>query len=83
MMIDENLARLRAHRNNIGRYRRLLQTTLTVLERDFIERRLSEEETALNLIVCNTFPLVVAIPDMRAPGWLRPVGRGSTSPKPT
>ena len=31
MMIDENLARLRADRNNIGRYRRLLQTNLTVL----------------------------------------------------
>ena len=46
-MIDENLARLRAHRNNIARYRRLLQTNLTVLERDFIERRLAEEETAL------------------------------------
>ena len=48
MMIDENLARLRAHRNNIGRYRRLLQTNLTVLERDFIERRLAEEDAALN-----------------------------------
>ena len=56
---------------------------LTVLERDFIERRLSEEETALNLIVCHTFPLVVTFPDMRTPEWLRPVGRGSTSPEPT
>ena len=70
MMIDENLARLRAHRNNIGRYRRLLKTNLTELERDFIERRLSEEGTALNLIVRHTFPLVVTFPDMRAPEWL-------------
>ena len=31
-MIDENLARLRAHRNNIHRYRRLLATKLTELE---------------------------------------------------
>jgi len=67
MMIDENLARLRAHRNNVGRYRRLLQTNLTVLERDFIERRLSEEEIALNRVASHTFPLVVTLPDMRAP----------------
>jgi hypothetical protein len=28
MTMDENLARLRAHRNNIDRYRRLLLTSL-------------------------------------------------------
>jgi len=67
MMIDENLARLRAHRNNVGRYRRLLQTNLTMLERNFIERRLSEEETALNRVESHAFPLVVTLPDMRAP----------------
>jgi hypothetical protein len=32
-MIDENWAYLRARRNNIRRYRRLLQTELTELER--------------------------------------------------
>jgi len=67
MMIDENAARLRAHHNNIGRYRRLLQTNLTVLERDFIERRLAEEETALNRVASYTFPLIVTVPDMRSP----------------
>ena len=41
-MIDENIACLRTHRNNIARYRRLLQIKLTDLERQFIERRLSE-----------------------------------------
>jgi len=35
MMIDENLARLRAHRHNIHRYRRLLATKLTDLERSW------------------------------------------------
>ena len=40
MMIDENVARLRAHSNNISRYRRLLRTQLTALERDFIEQSL-------------------------------------------
>ena len=40
-MIGEKLARLRSHRNNIARYRRLLKTKLTNLDRQFIERRLS------------------------------------------
>ena len=31
-MIDEKLARLRTHRNNIARYRRLLKTKLTNLD---------------------------------------------------
>ena len=44
-MMDVNLAR--AHRNNIARYRRLLQTQLTDLEREFIETRISEELQAL------------------------------------
>jgi hypothetical protein len=42
-MIDEQLARLRTHRDSIGRYRRLLQTKLTDLERQFIERRLERQ----------------------------------------
>ena len=47
MMVDENLARLRAHRNNIHRYRRLLATHLSDLERAYIERRLQEEREIL------------------------------------
>jgi hypothetical protein len=46
-MIDEELARLRAHGNNISRYRRLLETDLSELERGFIERRLNEERSAV------------------------------------
>ncbi|MBR0801288.1 hypothetical protein JQ615_38675 [Bradyrhizobium jicamae] len=44
---DEQLARLRVHRNNIRRYRRLLETDLTDLERRFIEKRLEEERKSL------------------------------------
>ena len=44
-MTDERLARLSTHRNNIARYRRLLQTHLTDHEREFIERRKSEEQS--------------------------------------
>jgi hypothetical protein len=36
-----------AHRTNIERYRSLLMTHLTVIEREFVERRLREEERAL------------------------------------
>jgi hypothetical protein len=61
-MIDENLARLRAHRQNIERYRRLLETNLTVLERDFVERRITEEESALDRLASDTFPLVLKMP---------------------
>ena len=46
-MTDEKLARLRAHNNNISRYRRLLKTNLSELERGFIERRLNEETLAI------------------------------------
>ena len=42
-MTDEKVARLRAHNHNIIRYRRLLETDLSDLERGFIEKRLNEE----------------------------------------
>jgi len=61
-MIDENLARLRVHRQNIERYRRLLETSLTVLEREFIERRITEEESALDRLASDTFPLLLRMP---------------------
>ncbi|MBV9065983.1 MAG: hypothetical protein JO004_09495 [Methylobacteriaceae bacterium] len=46
--MNENTARVRAHQNNINRYRRLLATELTDLERAYILKRLRQEETALN-----------------------------------
>ena len=59
-MFDENLARIRAHRNNIHRYRNLLRTKLSDLERDFIGTRMAEEQVALDALIGVTFPLVVA-----------------------
>jgi len=50
-MTDEKLARLRTHRNNIDRYRRLLATQLTELERGYIERRLREERLAIETLM--------------------------------
>jgi hypothetical protein len=56
-MIDQKLARLRSHRNNINRYQRLKKTTLTDLEREFIDRRLAAEQSAFEALIASTFPL--------------------------
>lgn len=56
-MIDEQLTRLRVHGNNIHRYRRLLKGDLTDHERQFVERRLSEEQAAIQRLTANGFPL--------------------------
>ena len=61
-MFDENLARIRAHRNNIHRYRGLLRTQLTDLEREFIEKRMIDERTALDALVAETFPVTFPLP---------------------
>ncbi|WP_338028075.1 hypothetical protein [Bradyrhizobium oropedii] len=60
--IDERLERLRAHRNNVGRYRRLLGTELSDLERDFVNRRLSEEMAAMQVLTADIPTLVLAPP---------------------
>lgn len=62
-MIDEKLALLRAHRNNISRYQRLLNTELTEFERRFIERRLSEERAAIENVAASTFPVAFQTPN--------------------
>jgi predicted house-cleaning noncanonical NTP pyrophosphatase (MazG superfamily) len=49
-MLDIVSARLRTHMNNIARYRRLLETKLTELEREYIQRRLLEEESNLEAL---------------------------------
>lgn len=56
MTMDKKLARLRSHRNNIHRYHRLLSTCLSDLEREFLSRRLSEEQTAIDALSAATFP---------------------------
>lgn len=54
-MIDQQLARLRTHRSNIQRYRNLLQTSLTDLERQFIQKHLTEEQSNLESLA-NSLP---------------------------
>ena len=55
-MTSHNVERLRAHQNNIRRYRRLLATHLTDLERAYIERRLNEEQSSMEALLQKEFP---------------------------
>ena len=43
-------ARIRAYRSNINRYRQLLASELTDLERAFVHRRLAEDKHALDAL---------------------------------
>jgi hypothetical protein len=61
-MIEGCFARLRTHRNNVQRYRQLLATRLTDLERQFIQKRLSEEQSAIEILSAETFPLIFKDP---------------------
>jgi hypothetical protein len=54
-MIDQQLARLRTHRSNIQRYRNLLKTSLTELERQFVQKRLTDEQSNLESLA-NSLP---------------------------
>jgi hypothetical protein len=60
-MIDLKVASLQAHRNNIGRYQRLLRTNLSDLERQFIERRLNEEKLAMEDLASTRFPITLTL----------------------
>ena len=47
MTFDVTHARLAAHRNNLMRYRRILATPLTDVERAYVKRRIDEERACL------------------------------------
>lgn len=63
MRVDEELGLLRGHRSNISRYQRLLKTELTEFERRFIERRVSEERSAIEKVAVSAFPLTFQAPN--------------------
>jgi hypothetical protein len=44
---NERVVRIVAHRQNISRYKALLKTELTTIERDFIDRRIAEESAEI------------------------------------
>jgi len=74
-MIDERNARLRAHANNIRRYERLLETRLSDVERQFIERRLADERSALEALSAGEHPTALTI-RMSAPVAAAPTYSG-------
>jgi hypothetical protein len=64
-MFEENLALLRTHHKNIQRYRQLLETSLTDFEREYIGKRLSEEQLAIEMLSPKA-PSAASFPDPRA-----------------
>jgi hypothetical protein len=46
-MRDLRTAKIISHQNNIRRYSRLLATDLTELEREYLHRRIAEEQAEL------------------------------------
>ena len=48
--MNERIARLRTHQENIERYQSLLKTNLNDVEVQFLERRLSEERLAIAML---------------------------------
>lgn len=59
-MLEETLARLRTHHKNVQRYRQLLESGLTDFEREYIGKRLSEEQASIDGLCAN-------IPDIAMP----------------
>lgn len=47
---DMQTAKMRAHRDNVRRYKRILASGLTDLERQFVTRRLTEEQSAIRAL---------------------------------
>jgi hypothetical protein len=48
--MNERIARLRTHQKNIERYQTLLKTKLNDIEVQFLEKRLSEERSAIAML---------------------------------
>jgi hypothetical protein len=48
--MDERSARLHSHQKNIDRYQGLLKTKLSEAEKQYFERRLSEERIAIAML---------------------------------
>jgi hypothetical protein len=77
-MPDENSVRIVVHRQNIDRYRSLLKTPLTMIEREFIDKRIEEEEAEIHRLTAesNWHTAVGA----NSPGWQASAERLSSEP---
>ena len=59
--IDDSLSEIRSVRNDIWRWRKLLQTDLPDAEREMIEKRLVEQRSAFEGLLASTFPLALKL----------------------
>ena len=60
MMTDFRTAKILSHRRNIQRYGRLLATELTELERQYLHRRIAEEQAELDRLQSKPLEQVIA-----------------------
>ncbi|WP_407175389.1 hypothetical protein [Bradyrhizobium sp. STM 3562] len=63
MTTSDDLALLRTHANRVHRYRRLLKTPLTEMDRKYVEARLSEEHRAFEALKAAIFPMTFTFRD--------------------
>jgi len=59
--IDDSFTEIRSVRNDIWRYRRLLQTELTDAEREIVEKRLRERLSTFEGLLQSAFPLALKL----------------------
>ena len=57
MMTDLRTAKILSHRRNIQRYGRLLATELTEIERQYLHRRIAEEQAELERLQSEPQPV--------------------------
>jgi len=67
MMTDFRTAKILSHRRNIQRYARLLATELTELERQYLHRRIAEEQAELDRLQSKPLEQVIATQAMGRP----------------
>jgi hypothetical protein len=79
-MPNENTVRIVVHRQNITRYRSLLQTRLTEIEREFIARRIDEEEAEIHRLTAESNWRTAM--GARSQAW-QASGAGRFAPEPT
>lgn len=59
--IDDSISEIRSVRNEIWRYRRLLQTELAEAEREIVEKRLRERLSTFEGLLASAFPLAMKL----------------------
>ena len=59
--IDDSFSEIRSVRNDIWRYRRLLQTELAEAEREIVEKRLRERLSIFEGLLQSAFPLALKL----------------------